>query len=166
MNEHQWTWARIKEGFGEIKGNKKKLGLERARGYSNRYNFFCNRLVGFEIHGCMPKMSSELLLTPEIQHFLFENVFLSRLGSSRQLLFLEQKFIEKSKFWLFSNPLLILLNSISDSISPPKSKKELISSLDEADEFLDLGYDLIIEFMKPNLLFDQQLTEKKQKTCW
>ena len=43
-----------------------------------------------------------------------------------------------------------------------KSKKELISSLDEADEFLDLGYDLIIEFMKPNLLFDQQLTEKKQ----
>ena len=43
-----------------------------------------------------------------------------------------------------------------------KSKKELISSLNEADEFLDLGYDLIIEFMKPNLLFDQQLTEKKQ----
>ena len=28
--------------------------------------------------------------------------------------------------------------------------------------FLDLGYDLIIEFMKPNLLFDKQLTEKKQ----
>jgi len=43
-----------------------------------------------------------------------------------------------------------------------KSKKELISSLSESDEFLDLGYDLIIEFMKPNLLFDQQLTEKRQ----
>ena len=43
-----------------------------------------------------------------------------------------------------------------------KVKKELISSLSESDEFLDLGYDLIIEFMKPNLLFDQQLTEKKQ----
>ena len=43
-----------------------------------------------------------------------------------------------------------------------KSKKELISSLNENDVFLDLGYDLIIEFMKPNLLFDKQLTEKKQ----
>ena len=85
----------------EIKGNKKKLGLERARGYSNRYNFFCNRLVGLEIHGRMPKMSSELLLTAEIQHFQSEFGFLASLGSSRQLLqllFLDRKFIEKSKF--------------------------------------------------------------------
>ena len=44
-----------------------------------------------------------------------------------------------------------------------KSKKELISSLSESDAFLDLGYDLIIEFMKPNLLYDKQSTEKKQK---
>ena len=43
-----------------------------------------------------------------------------------------------------------------------KSKKELISSFKEDDIFLDLGYDLIIEFMKPNLLYDKQLTEKKQ----
>ena len=43
-----------------------------------------------------------------------------------------------------------------------KSKKELISSFNQSDVFLDLGYDLIIEFMKPNLLFDKQLTEKKQ----
>ena len=82
----------------EIKGNKKKLGLERARGYSNRYNFFCNRLVGLEIHGRMPKMSSELLLTAEIQHFQSEFGFLASLGSSRQLLqllFLDRKIIEK-----------------------------------------------------------------------
>ena len=84
----------------EIKGNKKKLGLERARGYSNRYNFFCNRLVGLEIHGRMPKMSSELLLTAEIQHFQSEFGFLASLGSSRQLLqllFLDRKIIKKSK---------------------------------------------------------------------
>ena len=34
-----------------------------------------------------------------------------------------------------------------------KSKKELLSTLQQDDVFLDLGYDLIIEFMKPNLLF-------------
>ena len=43
-----------------------------------------------------------------------------------------------------------------------KVKKELISSLDENDAFRNIGYDLIIEFMKPNLLFDQQSTEKNK----
>ena len=37
-----------------------------------------------------------------------------------------------------------------------------MASLKAEDKFRNLGYDLIIEFMKPNLLFDQQLTEKRQ----
>ncbi|MEL1233482.1 MAG: HDIG domain-containing metalloprotein, partial [Candidatus Neomarinimicrobiota bacterium] len=44
-----------------------------------------------------------------------------------------------------------------------KSKKELLSSLNDEDLFLDLGYDLIIEFMKPNLLFDYETTNRRQK---
>ena len=44
-----------------------------------------------------------------------------------------------------------------------KSKKELLSSLEDEDLFLDLGYDLIIEFMKPNLLFDYGTTNRRQK---
>tara|TARA_B100000003_G_scaffold16442_1_gene13423 strand:+ start:3042 stop:5360 length:2319 start_codon:yes stop_codon:yes gene_type:complete len=44
-----------------------------------------------------------------------------------------------------------------------KSKKELLSSFNDDDLFLDLGYDLIIEFMKPNLLFDYETTNRRQK---
>ena len=44
-----------------------------------------------------------------------------------------------------------------------KSKKELLSSFNDEDLFLDLGYDLIIEFMKPNLLFDYETTNRRQK---
>ena len=44
-----------------------------------------------------------------------------------------------------------------------KSKKELLSSFNDEDPFLDLGYDLIIEFMKPNLLFDYETTNRRQK---
>ena len=29
--------------------------------------------------------------------------------------------------------------------------------------FRDLGYDLIVEFMKPNLIFDREITERRQK---
>ena len=44
-----------------------------------------------------------------------------------------------------------------------KSKKELLSVFEEGDLFRDLGYDLIVEFMKPNLLFDREITERRQK---
>ena len=44
-----------------------------------------------------------------------------------------------------------------------KSKKELLSTLQKDDVFLDLGYDLIIEFMKPNLLFDREITYRRQE---
>tara|TARA_B100000131_G_C18125483_1_gene614517 strand:+ start:2172 stop:4487 length:2316 start_codon:yes stop_codon:yes gene_type:complete len=44
-----------------------------------------------------------------------------------------------------------------------KSRKELISLLPEKSTFLDLGYDLIVEFMKPNLLFDFEDTKRRQK---
>ena len=60
-------------------------------------------------------------------------------------------------------PVLVAPTDFNDlEIAWTRSKKELMSSLSEDDPFRDIGYDLIIEFMKPNLLFDQQLTEKKQ----
>ncbi len=60
-------------------------------------------------------------------------------------------------------PDLAMPNNFNDlELAWTKSKKELMSSLKAEDKFLNLGYDLIIEFMKPNLLFDQQLTEKRQ----
>ena len=43
-----------------------------------------------------------------------------------------------------------------------KARKELLSIFSEGDFFRDLGYDLIVEFMQPNLLFDRQLTERHQ----
>ncbi len=44
-----------------------------------------------------------------------------------------------------------------------KSKKELISSFKAEEPFLDLGYDLVVEFMKPNIIFDKELTNIRQK---
>tara|TARA_B100000676_G_scaffold78531_1_gene78278 strand:- start:280 stop:2601 length:2322 start_codon:yes stop_codon:yes gene_type:complete len=44
-----------------------------------------------------------------------------------------------------------------------KSKKELLSTFKEGDLFRDLGYDLIVEFMKPNLIFDREITERRQQ---
>ena len=43
-----------------------------------------------------------------------------------------------------------------------KARKELLSVFSEGDIFRELGYDLIVEFMKPNLLFDRQTTERRQ----
>ncbi len=43
-----------------------------------------------------------------------------------------------------------------------KARKELLSVFSEGDVFRELGYDLIVEFMKPNLLFDRQTTERRQ----
>ena len=73
---------------------------------------------------------------------------------------------------IFSRRVTVNQGDVPDLASPmdfndlelawTKSKKELISSLDDNDAFRNIGYDLIIEFMKPNLLFDQQTTEKKQ----
>ena len=60
-------------------------------------------------------------------------------------------------------PDLAMPNNFNDlELAWTKSKKELMASLKAEDKFRNLGYDLIIEFMKPNLLFDQQLTEKRQ----
>ena len=43
-----------------------------------------------------------------------------------------------------------------------KARKELLTTFSKEDPFRDLGYDLIIEFMEPNLLFNKQITEKRQ----
>lgn len=45
-----------------------------------------------------------------------------------------------------------------------KARKELLTVFSKEDSFRDLGYDLIIEFMEPNLLFNKEITEKKQTT--
>lgn len=44
-----------------------------------------------------------------------------------------------------------------------KARKELLALSTENDAFRDLGYDLIVEFMKPNLFFDRERTERHQK---
>jgi len=44
-----------------------------------------------------------------------------------------------------------------------KSKKELLSVFNDDNLFRDIGYDLIVEFMKPNLIFDRETTERRQK---
>jgi len=44
-----------------------------------------------------------------------------------------------------------------------KAKKELLTRTKEDDIFRELGYDIIVEFMKPNLLYDLDVTEKRQK---
>ena len=55
-------------------------------------------------------------------------------------------------------------NSFNDlELAWIKSKKELLSKFKEGDLFRDLGYDLIVEFMKPNLIFDREITERRQK---
>ena len=43
-----------------------------------------------------------------------------------------------------------------------KARKELLLLFPEGDVFRDLGYDLIVEFMKPNLLFEREITERRQ----
>tara|TARA_Y100001980_G_C14551132_1_gene334198 strand:- start:13 stop:2331 length:2319 start_codon:yes stop_codon:yes gene_type:complete len=61
-------------------------------------------------------------------------------------------------------PDLATPNSFNDlEMAWTKSKKEFLANLLEDDPFRDIGFDLIVEFMKPNLLFDQQLTERRQK---
>ncbi|MBH09748.1 MAG: hypothetical protein CMG74_05205 [Candidatus Marinimicrobia bacterium] len=43
------------------------------------------------------------------------------------------------------------------------AKKELFELYTDKDVFKNLGYDLIVEFMKPNLIFDRALTERRQQ---
>ena len=55
-------------------------------------------------------------------------------------------------------------NSFNDLQSAwTKARKELLSSLPDDNIFRNLGYDLIVEFMKPNLLFDRETTERRQR---
>ena len=44
-----------------------------------------------------------------------------------------------------------------------KSKKELMTYFKVEDRFLNLGYDLVVEFMKPNIIYDKELTNVRQK---
>ena len=63
-----------------------------------------------------------------------------------------------------SVPDLATPNSFNDlELAWIKSKKELLSSLLDNENFRDLGYDIIVEFMKPNLFFNREITFKRQK---
>ena len=44
-----------------------------------------------------------------------------------------------------------------------KSKKELMTYFKGEEKFLNLGYDLVVEFMKPNIIYDKKLTNIRQK---
>ena len=71
-----------------------------------------------------------------------------------------------------SNQVTVSQGDVPDLASPEsfndlqsawiKARKELLSVFSEGDVFRELGYDLIVEFMKPNLLFDRQTTERRQ----
>ena len=41
--------------------------------------------------------------------------------------------------------------------------KELMTYFKAEDKFLNLGYDLVVEFMKPNIIYDKELTNIRQK---
>ena len=43
------------------------------------------------------------------------------------------------------------------------ARKELLELYTEKDVFMNLGYDLIVKFMKPNLIFDSSLTKRRQQ---
>ncbi len=60
-------------------------------------------------------------------------------------------------------PDLALPDNFNDlQIAWTKARKELLLAFPNEDVFKDLGYDLIVEFMKPNLIFDLEKTEKRQ----
>ena len=44
-----------------------------------------------------------------------------------------------------------------------KAKKEYNDKTSIEDSFSDIGYDIIVEFMTPNLLFDRKLTLSNQR---
>ena len=45
-----------------------------------------------------------------------------------------------------------------------KAKEEYISKVQLGDIFFDIGYDIIVEHMVPNLIYDRKLTESNQKS--
>ena len=45
-----------------------------------------------------------------------------------------------------------------------KAKEEYISKVQLGDIFFDIGYDIIVEHMVPNLIYDRKLTESNQRS--
>ena len=45
-----------------------------------------------------------------------------------------------------------------------KAKEEYISKVNLQDIFFDIGYDIIVEHMIPNLIYDRKLTESNQRS--
>ena len=73
---------------------------------------------------------------------------------------------------ILSNEVTVNQNDVPDLASPEsfndlqaawtRARKELLALFPEGDAFRDLGDNLIVEFMKPNLLFDQEKTTLRQ----
>jgi membrane-associated HD superfamily phosphohydrolase len=73
---------------------------------------------------------------------------------------------------IFSNDVTIIQGDVPDLASPnsfndletawTKARKELLAISKEEDAFKEIGYDIIVEFMLPNLLYDLQKTERRQ----
>jgi len=73
---------------------------------------------------------------------------------------------------IFSNDVTIIQGDVPDLASPNsfndletawiKARKELLAISKEDDAFKEIGYDIIVEFMLPNLLYDLQKTERRQ----
>ena len=73
---------------------------------------------------------------------------------------------------IVSHQVMINQSDVPDLASPEsfndlqmawtKARKELLAIFSDGESFRDLGYDLIVEFMKPNLLFDQVVTHRRQ----
>ena len=60
-------------------------------------------------------------------------------------------------------PILTFPESFNDlELAWTKSKKEFLAALKDDGVFRNIGFELIVEFMKPNLLYDQHVTEKRQ----
>ena len=45
-----------------------------------------------------------------------------------------------------------------------KAKEEYINKVNLQDIFFDIGYDIIVEHMIPNLIYDRELTESNQRS--
>ena len=72
----------------------------------------------------------------------------------------DQVTINQGDVPVLSNP--VAFNSLETAWT--KAREEFLDQSTNENNFNDLGYDLIVEFMKPNLLFDNVVTKSRQQS--